>query len=191
MKISDIEEHGLKGVIDKIIKLWPIVLPTRMYHVTKKENLDSILKHGLQTKKYGEVHGSMSIAPPKPSVYISIHPESNNLHTELSGFDLVSLQIDASYIDLKNVYIDDGFYAAFGNEQVFYDEDEVSDDLNIDLDEAEKLLRYLETLSDDKIVSKTRFLIGWYIQEHGELAVTQNIPPNAIIDFKDIHNPFD
>jgi RNA:NAD 2'-phosphotransferase (TPT1/KptA family) len=71
MKISDIQpNNNLNNVIQKIMRLWPIKLPTTMFHVTKKSNLDSIKRHGIQTKRHGEIHGSMEISPPSPAIYI-------------------------------------------------------------------------------------------------------------------------
>ena len=190
MLIEDLENTSIKSVIETILKQWPLKIPKYMYHVTKKENLKSIKKDGLLVSKYGDVHGEMEIKPPSPAIYLSTSPNSNNLNTNLSGHELVSLKIDTSYIDIKNIYIDDGFYVAYGNEQVFYEPDDTAYDLNISEDDAEILLDYMETLSNNNIMLKTRFLLGWYLKNHGEISVTQNIPPESIVDIFYVKNPF-
>ena len=190
MIINELENSDIKLVIKEILSKWKPVLPKYMYHVTKEKNVNDIMASGLITRKYGEVHGTMEITPPSPAIYISDRPESNNLNTNLSGNDLVSFKIDTSFIDIKNVYVDDGFYVAFGNEDVFEDAEEVSESLQISIESASILLDYLESLQNDKIVIKTKFLLGWYIEHHGELAITQNIPPEAIVEINKIKNPF-
>lgn len=192
MKIQDImeDENDLADVVQKIKNRWPLRIPKVMYHVTKKENLASIKEHGLLSSKYGDVHGSMNVTPPKPAVYLSIHKESNNLNSALRGHELVALKIDTSYLDTKRILVDDGFYHAFGDESVFYEVEDTAYDLDIDDEDAEILLDYMENLKDHEIMTKTRFLLGWYISEHGEVCYMGDIPPEAIVSFRDIENIF-
>lgn len=154
-----------------------------LYHATRMDYLPSILKEGLKTTHYGKIHGQMAIRPPCKCVYLSRHKNSNNLNSNLFESDpkLVVLEISTDDINLESIYPDDALFCGFGNEDVFEDADEIVEATGWSLEKSEAFLKELEKTPDIELANKMKFLWPWYLEEHGEIAVAQDIPASSIV----------
>lgn len=152
-----------------------------MYHVTTRSRAEKIMKEGLMCRHMGDIHGSMDVQPQEAVVYLSKFPNSNNLHTNLfdSEEELVSLEIDPSYINKNKIYPDDGMFAAIGMEALFEDEEDIKSIFDIDHNEAEILLAQCFNLSNDT-VKEWKVFAMWYLITEGEISISHDIPKEAI-----------
>lgn len=173
---------SLFNMLDEIKRNWLNDTPF-FYHVTKKRNLASILKDGLKSSYFGDVHGEMDIRPKEKGVYLSRHEKSNNLNSSLfdNGGKLVVLKIENSFIDQDLVYPDDGMFAAFANEDLFFDADELTSELGIDVDEADKIFSIFENTFDADMAELMKPLWPWYLKKHGEISTSQGVPAHKIV----------
>lgn len=155
-------------------------LPT-LYHVTTESNAKNILENGLVVSHMGKNHGSMEIQPSSQMIYLSRHPNSNNLPCNLfdSNERLVSLEIDPSCINIHAIFPDDGMFAAIGNEDFFIDIDDIIDELNIPEEEASIVLDKTFELTSDTINDWKDFAC-WYLHTQGEISTPNNIPAKFI-----------
>lgn len=164
-------------------------LPPKLFHVTQRSRLKSILRSGLIRRHHGEIHGSMEIRPQEPTVYLSRHDRSNNLNTRLfdeaPGNPLVILEVDSRFIKKDRIYPDDALFVLFGQEDIFEDADEVSEQLGVDIGRAAELLDHWEDQTNDKLAAEMKDLWPWYLSEHGEISVAQDIPARAITAVRD------
>lgn len=158
-----------------------------LYHATRMDYLSSILKNGLKTEHYGKIHGQMAIKPPHKCVYLSKHKNSNNLNTSMfeDNSKIVVLELKTDGIDLASIYPDDALYCGFGNEDVFTDADEIAEATGWNLEKSEAFLEELERTADIDLANKMKFLWQWYLEEHGEIAVAQDIPASSIVRIRD------
>lgn len=154
-----------------------------LYHATKKSNLKSILNKGLLASCFGDIHGEMSIRPTKPGVYLSRHHTSNNLNSNLfqSGEEIVIIKIRTSNINPDDIYPDDALFVAFGQEDIFEDEEELRAIFNLPEEEARQLLELLCECQDADLANLMRPLWGWYLKVHGEISVSCDIPASNIV----------
>lgn len=171
-----------------IASQFPSSISNSLYHVTKLANLDSILKHGLKTSCYGDIHGEMAIHPREKTIYLSRKPSSDNLHSALfdDNSPLVVIEINPSFINHDSIYPDDALFIGFGEEILFVDADDIQSDLKCDTHLSNALLTLFESCLDKDLPDAMKHLWPWYLQEHGEISVSHDIPPNAIIDYKKI-----
>ncbi len=174
----------------------------KLYHATKKSNLENILKNGLQTNYYGKVHGSMEYGPPSPAVYVSTNEKSSNLNSNLfndTNDPVIILQLNTKYLDSSMFFPDDAFfYMLF--EDWLCDVDEMVDDelqeyINqsldtfaeqfgiLDKEKASRIFIQLCTCADDMTeFHKIAKHIGLeYLIAQGEAAYLGDIPKEAII----------
>lgn len=155
-------------------------IPT-LYHVTTEKRANEILKFGLKTSFKGLNH-EVEIQPQVPLVYLSKFPNSNNLPASLADNEerLVSLEIDPSFIDKSSIYPDDGLFCAIGQEQCFYEIEDIMDDLQLsNRDEAEFIYEQTFKLCNDTVEEWKCFAM-WYLMKEGEISTTQDIPPQYI-----------
>lgn len=152
-----------------------------LYHITTESNAKSILKNGLIVSKMGENHGSMEVQPPQPMIYLSRHPNGNNLPCSLfdSGEKLVSLLIDPTCIVKNDIYPDDGMFAAIGNDDFLTDVEDVLETLDISENDAEELVEATFKLSKDTVTEWKDFAC-WYLHKEGEISTPHNIDPKFI-----------
>ncbi len=162
-------------------------LPRALYHATRSENLPSIMSAGLQPAYCGEVHGAMEIRPPVPTVYLSRHPQSNNLHSELfvGGAAVVVLKVRPAVIDWRQAWPDDGLFAAFAQEEIFEDAAEIAETFRVPLAEAEAFLDALTKLENAELAAALQPFARWYLAEHGEISVAHSIAPAYILEARD------
>lgn len=155
-------------------------IPT-MYHVTTRSRAEQILKEGLKIKHMGEIHGTMEVQPQESVLYLSKFPDSNNLNSNLFEYqeEIVSLEIDPSFIDKTKIYPDDGMFAAIEMEALFEDENDIKDTFDIPYEEAEILLAKCFEITSSTIVDWKIFAM-WYLITEGEISVAHDIPPTAI-----------
>lgn len=178
-----------------------------LYHATRKSNLDSIMKNGIQTKYYGQVHGRMDYMPPNPAVYLSKFEHSNNLNTRLfseckDDDSVIILKIDITKLDAQKMFPDDAFFYML-DDLYCCDADEMDSkekkafiDDNIDdfmsdfgfSDEIKARTLFKAFLNSDgsmaaysKIAKKmaVEYLIG-----QGEIAYLADISPTAILGYE-------
>lgn len=155
-------------------------IPT-LYHVTTEKNANKIIKEGLKTEFMSQNHVDMELQPQKSLIYLSKHPNSNNLPCTLfdSEEKLVSLEIDPSFLDLNAIYPDDGMFMAIGQEHIFESVEEIQDVLDIPLDEAKEIYEETFKLTPETIDSWKIFAL-WYLHTEGEISTPQNIKPKYI-----------
>jgi hypothetical protein len=160
-----------------------------LYHVTPKENLESILKNGLQIKFFGEIHEEMEVRPASDNIYLSKFKESNNLNNNIyTRGDLVSLKIDISSLDTSLMYPDDAFFNAFANEDYLVDAEEISKEFNINIDEATRLLDILDNLNDKDFAETVKPLATLYLKSQGEISYSTDIKSDAIKEVLTLKN---
>jgi hypothetical protein len=97
-----------------------------LYHATRKSTLDSIMSEGLSPSYYGAIHGSMEYPLPKPCIFLSSLPNSENLNSTLfdQGEDeVVVLTIDAAGLDEDAFHCDDSLYSIVDGEHLEFVED--------------------------------------------------------------------
>jgi hypothetical protein len=160
----------------------PSLLP-QLFHATRRSSLRNILKFGLQRSRCGDIHGAMALRPPEDTVYLSKNASSNNLNTKLfdTGEEIVLLQIDPGFIDANKIYPDDALFCAFANEDVFEDAEDVAKDLGMSTESAQHLLSHWESLDDKLLVQDMKKLWPWYLENHGEISVAQDVPASSIV----------
>lgn len=165
---------------------FPTSITKSLYHVTKLKNLESILKNGLKTSYYGTIHGEMAIHPESPSVYLSRKSTSDNLNTRLfeDNPQLIVIEVNPSFISLDSIYPDDALFVGFGDENVFVDAEDIACDLQCDESLAESLLEIFDNSLDHELPETMKHLWPWYLSSHGEISVTHDIPPEAILGYK-------
>jgi len=160
----------------------------KLYHVTKKSNLESIMKEGLSLKyflkqsQYGDQTSGEAI-------YLSRYPQGNNLPSTLLEEERVSIVLELSSLDESLFHPDDGIYWAFSNEVMFHDEDleEIKEAFSLDsLEAAEEKLEYLDSLTDKELVSVFKPLWRWYLQKEGELSYRGDISPDLFVEVLEI-----
>ncbi len=164
-----------------------------LYHVTTESNAKDILKNGLNTSFMGKNHGSMEIQPQKQLVFLSRHPNSNNLNSSIyeSGDKLVSLEINPEILILDDIYPDDGMFAAIGQEELFETIEEIKELLDIPYDEAEIIYNATFELTSDNVEEWKIFSL-WYLFKEGEISTPHSIPKEYIkyshnVDFEFIN----
>ena len=164
-------------------------LPRTMFHATQMSRMKSILRHGLLRDHCGEIHGEMTLRPPEKTIYLSRHRNSNNLNTNLfldtKDDPVIVLEIDTREIRHENIYPDDALFVGFGQEDVFEDAEEISEALSISVEEAQSLLDRWEAMSDVDLVKDMKSLWPWYLAEHGEISVAQDISSRSILRVRD------
>lgn len=155
-------------------------IPT-LYHVTTESRANKILKEGLKTSFKGTNH-EVDIQPQVPLVYLSKFPNSNNLPSILadSGERLVSLEINSNFIDKSSIYPDDGMFCAIGQEQFFYEIDDIMEDIGLSSEDEAKFIfdKTFELCNDT--VEEWKCFAMWYLITEGEISTTQNIPAKHI-----------
>lgn len=163
--------------------------PKTLYHVTQKSRLPSILKKGLVREYFGDIHGKMNIQPPEPTVYLSASKQSNNLNGRLldeSDRDpMVVIEINPAFIDPSKIYPDDALFIGFAQEDVFENAEEIAEALQITKEEAQTKLDHWESLTDQELVQDMKALWPWYLADHGEISVAQDVPVHAIMAVRD------
>lgn len=157
-----------------------------LYHATRLLSFDSILGEGVLQGHCGLIHGKMDVRPPVPTVYLSSNPRSNNLNTRL--FDtgpeqVIILEISTRLAEIQpsNIYPDDWLFTAFADGRILDDEHEIAGKLNIPLGDACALLESWNTAQDHNLAKAMQSAWPWYLGEHGEISVSQNIAPSAIV----------
>lgn len=158
----------------------------RIYHVTYKKNLESIKKYGLRI----DYHLSNSLYTGQTSgqaIYLSKYIKGNNLpikmHNEKDS--LISLEINLDSLNQDLIYPDDGIYWAFGNEEIFSEDDleEIMDAFNLSkVGDAVRKLEYLESLLDEQLPKEFKNIWRWYLENEGEIAYLGNIDFELISD---------
>jgi hypothetical protein len=155
-----------------------------LYHVTRRANLAAILEHGLQTRFYGAVHGSCDIHPPRPAVYLSRKPLSDNLHCSLfDGSPLVVLRIDASRLESSQMWPDDFVYGPVSEGDMLESTSAVARALGISRRQAREVFDRIEEASEEDMPEVLQPFWRWYLtlEEGGEVAYTADVPPGAIL----------
>lgn len=152
-----------------------------MFHVTTESNARKILEEGLLTKNMGKIHGSMDTQPIEPVVYLSRHPDSNNLNSALfdTNEKIVSLHINPKCIDLSKIYPDDGMFAAIGNDDYFETTEEIAELLNIPMEEAQYIYEKTYEVNSDNLEEWKCFAL-FYLFTEGEISVAHDIPKEHI-----------
>lgn len=167
-------------LIKQLLKYDNQDMPT-LFHVTTRSRANQILKNGLKVSHMGDIHGTMEVQPQESVVYLSKFPDSNNLNTNLFELneEIVSLEIDTSFIDKTKIYPDDGMFSAIGIEVLFEDEQEIQETFDIPHSEAEIIFNKTFELSNDN-VEEWKVFAMWYLITEGEISVAHDIPPEAI-----------
>lgn len=170
--------------------------PHRLYHATRYSNLDSILRDGLLTARYGEVHGAMEYKPAGPSVYLSASPVSGNLNTALfDGRDVVVLEIDPASLDPDLAYpddllmfmLDEEFLADLDAPEDLDKEaiDEFSARFGMDPDKAGRILiAALEAPDETAYPAILKEMWPEYLEAEGEIAYLGDVPASAIREWR-------
>lgn len=155
-----------------------------LYHATRAANLETIRAEGLLTRFYGAVHGGMDLHPPKPSLYLSRKPRSDNLHTALFDGLVVVLKIDTRHLDANEMWPDDMIYDLWADEEVLTTPASVAKALGITRQEASEVLETMAQTADAALPLVMKPFWRWYLmwRKGGEVAYTADIPPEAIID---------
>lgn len=158
----------------------------KLYHVTKKENLESIKQNGL-LKAYHLKQSQYPDTTSGEAIYLSTNMNGNNLPINLYSHDLISLEIDLSSLSLSLIRPDDGIYWAYGHEEMFVEDDldEVRSAFGLSTnEEAMSKLEILEELEDHELVDAFKDLGMWYLNQEGEIAYLGDIDFNLI---KEVH----
>ena len=185
MRISDFATRSLLNVKERMVEnTMPI---NHLYHATSESNLSSIRLNGLQTKFYGDVHGGMEIHPPKPAIYLSRKPKSDNLHTELANRGkIVVLQINAIGLDPNEFYPDDLLYDLVAEGEILSSARNIAQALRCDAAKAMKIFNQIEQADAESLPIILKPFWKWYLQwkNGGEVAYTANIPPELIVNVR-------
>lgn len=175
----------------------------RLYHATRKENLDSILRDGLLTKHYGAVHGEMDYRPAGPSVYFSRHPQSSNVNTYLfdkGSAEIVVIEIDPTSLDPALCYPDDSmFYILDGDWLEEYEDVSPREQANIvnafslkyriGLDLAQKIFDQAMELGEGHYPQILQPIWRELLSIEGEIAYLGDVPAAAILGWKPYDDP--
>lgn len=161
-----------------------------LYHVTKESSVKSILKNGLLTNFYGNIHGKMEISPPEKTIYLSKNKKSGNLNSNLFINDerLVVLEIDTKFINENLIYPDDGFWCGFADENFLVDEFEVKSFFDIGIEESKNFLKYISSLNNKDLVNFTKPLWSFYLKKEGEISISQDVHQSNIIKIYDYNS---
>lgn len=172
------------SILEKI-KQYSFPVPQTLYHATKLSNLDSVFKNGLQRKYCGNIHDKMDYRPPEKTIYLSKYYNSNNLNSNLfrNNEKIAVLHINAGFLNKNLVYPDDALMSAWANEQIWFNEHEIADDLNICLDDAKEIYNLFSEAKEDTLSNIMKPLWNWYLFHHGEISVSEDICPKWIFDW--------
>ncbi|MCE6958493.1 hypothetical protein LAZ40_05445 [Cereibacter sphaeroides] len=160
----------------------PVPVPF-LYHATRASNLGAILAEGLRVRHHGAVHGGMDLSPPKPAIYLSRKPASDNLHAGLFTEPVVVLRIDTSGLDPDEMWPDDFIYGLWAEGEILSSAAAVAKAAGVSRPEGERILEGLEATEDAMLPLALKPFWRWYLlhRKGGELAHTADIPPEAIL----------
>ena len=165
-------------------------IPGKLYHATLAGNMASILEEGLLASKCGAVHGETEVHPSRPRVYLSAHPEPDNLCAELfAAGDVVVLEVDATGMDPDLFYPDDFFLDKVAAGEMLEDVDDVMETLGLDESEARSLLDRLEHCEGSDFAEALKPFAAWHAREHGEVSYVGDVPPDAIVSVRPYDSP--
>jgi hypothetical protein len=159
-----------------------------LYHVTRASNLASICERGLDASRYGEVHGSMDVRPPRPAIYLSRKPTSDNLHANLyDGSPLVVLCVAMDALDDTEMWPDDFIYDRVADGDLLGTVGSVRKALGCDLETARGIHADIEAATDETLPEVLKPFWSWYLghRQGGEVAYTADIPATAIVSVQD------
>lgn len=160
----------------------------KLYHVTKKSNLESIKKEGLSLR-YFLTQSKYEEQTSGPAIYLSKFIQGNNLPCSLFEYELISLQIDLKNLEISKIRPDDAIFFAFAQEHMFHEDDleEIQKAFHLANEEEARLkLDYLDSLTDTQLVEEFKNLGLYYLEEEGEIAYLDNIPFESIEEVIDI-----
>jgi hypothetical protein len=159
-----------------------------LYHVTRATNLASIREGGLESSRHGEVHGSMDVRPPRPAVYLSRKPSSDNLHANLfDGSPLVVLCIAMDDLDANEMWPDDFIYDRVAEGGILATPAAVARALGCEQETARQVHAAIEAGTDETLPEVLKQFWNWYLnhRQGGEVAYTADIPASAIVSVRE------
>jgi hypothetical protein len=159
---------------------------TFVYHATKRSNLESIMAHGIQTRRYGVVHGGMDIHPPVPVIYLSCKRNSDNLHNNLFEDEVIVLKIAMDALDPTAFYPDDFFFQMVSDGEVLEYPREIMRALHCSMEKAEEIMDEIENANDDNMAEILKPFWKWYLgwRRGGEVSYALDIPATAIVGWQ-------
>jgi hypothetical protein len=158
-----------------------------LYHATRLSSAKSIVKNGFKISHYGEIHGEQVAHPLEKTTYFSRHETSNNLN--LSLFDtkeqIVIIKVDATFLNPLKMYPDDGMFDGYNIEELFFDVEDMSEDLGLSVAHCQAYFNDLEQTKDVDLAEMMKPFTGWYLHAHGEISITHNVSNKSILEIVD------
>jgi hypothetical protein len=163
-----------------------------LFHVTNQQSAESIISQGFRTEHCGKIHGSMEIRPKENTTYFSMHSKSNNLNSNLFNDKdtIVVIAVDSNVFDINKIYPDDGFFAAYAQEEYLENETEFSQEFGISIEESTLFFSELSEKTNAEFAEFVKPLWPIYLSKQGEISTTQNIPLSAIRRVESYDNDF-